>query len=124
MIYPTATNAVLVFLKSQPTRAQFLHRAGVRRNTYAEELMLNLYDDIFVHSKNLREEYLKYYKIEYPIFSEFADAFSSVPEFVMPKIDRYSRIYAFIIHFGLPGYLEEESGVDTVAYLLNTKVIQ
>lgn len=124
MIYPTASNAVLVLLKSRPTKAQFLQRAGVRQNTYAEELMLNLYDDIFVYSKNLREEYLKYYKIEYQKFSEFADAFSSIPESVMPKIDRYFRTYGFIIYFGVPGYLEEESGAETVAHLLNTKVIQ
>src|SRR6476620_491018 len=118
MIYSVSDNRALAFLKSLPTQEQFLRRAGVRKNTYAEELMLNLYDDIFVHSKNLREEYLKYYKIEYPIFSEFADAFSSVPESVMPKIDRYSRIYGFVIYFGLPGYLEDESGADTLAYLL------
>jgi hypothetical protein len=122
MIYPTASNAVLVFLKSQPTREQFLRRADVRQNTYAAELMLNVYDDIFVHSKNLREEYLKYYKIEYPKFSAFADAFSNVPDSVMPKMDHYFQRYEFIIHFGVPGYLQEESGAKMLRHLLNTKL--
>ncbi|MCX6938809.1 MAG: hypothetical protein NTU80_13130 [Verrucomicrobia bacterium] len=122
MIYPTASNAALVFLKSQPTREQFLRRAGVRQNTYAAELVLNLYDDIFVHSKNLREEYLKYYKIEYPKFSEFADTFSSVPDSVMPKIDRYFQLYELIIHVCVPSYLEEDAGAETLGRLLRTKL--
>ena len=122
MIYSTAENAVLVFLKSQPTREQFLRRAGVRQNTYAAELVLDVYDDIFVHAKNLREEYLKYYKIEYPKFSEFADSFSRVPDSVMPKIDRYFQRYPFIIHVGVPGYLWEETGAKTLSHLLNTKL--
>lgn len=122
MIFSTASNAVLVFLKSQPTREQFLRRAGVRQNTYAAELISDLYDDIFVHSKNLREEYLKYYKIEYPKFSKFADAFSSVPESVMPRIDSYFQSYGFITHFRVPGYLEDESGANKIAHLLNTKL--
>jgi hypothetical protein len=128
MIYFTTSNAALAFLKSLPTRKEFLVRAGVRENSYAEELVLNLYDEIFVYSKNLREEYLKYYKIEYPKFSEFADSFSSIPSSVLPKIDQYFQSYAFIIHFGVPGYLEEDAsaetdtGAKTLCVLLNTKL--
>ena len=122
MIYLTASNAVLILLKSQPTREQFLSRAGVRQNTYAAELVLDLYDDIFVYSKNLRDEYWKYYRIEYPKFSGFADAFSSVPDSVMPKIDRYFQSYKFIIHIRVPGYLEEKAGAETLSRLLNTKL--
>ena len=127
MIYFTASNAVLAFLKSLPTREEFLRRAGVRENSYAGELVRNLYDDVFVYSKNLREEYLKYYKIEYPKFSEFADSFSSIPSSVLPKIDNYFKSYAFIIHFGVPGYLEEHGydesdvGAKMLCKLLNTK---
>ncbi len=122
MIYLTASNAALAFLKSQPSRQQFLSRAKVRRNTYAAELLLNLFDEMFVYSKNLREEYLKYYKIEYPTFSEFADTFSNVPESVIPKLDGYFHRYELIIHFGIPGYLEEDSGAETLCRLLNTKL--
>lgn len=121
MIYQIASNSFLVFLKSQPTPAQFLRRAGVHQNTYAAELMLNLYSDVFIYTKNLREEYLKYYMIEYPKFSDFAKAFSSVPETVMPKIDGYFQTYGFIIHFSIPGYLEEGSGTETLRQLLNIK---
>jgi hypothetical protein len=124
MIYFTASNAALVFLNSQPTRKQFLRRAGVHQNSYSGELMLNLYDDIFVYSKNLREVYLKYYKIEFPDFSEFADTFSSVPESLMPKINSYFGRYQLIIHFIVPGYLEEETGAETLSRLLNTKLSQ
>ena len=128
MIYFTASNAVLAFLKSLPTRDEVLHRAGVRQNSYAGELVLNLYDNIFVYSKNLREEYVKYYQIEYSKFSQFANAFSSVPESVMPEMDRHFQHYQFIIHFVLPGYLEEEpclesdAGSDMLCRLLNTKL--
>ncbi len=128
MIYFTASNAVLAFLKSMPTREDFLRRAGVRENSYAGELVLNLYDDVFVYSKNLREEYLKYYKIEYPKFSEFADSFSSIPSSVLPKIDNYFKRYEFIIHFVVPYYLEENAGSETdsaaeiLSVLLNTKL--
>lgn len=121
MIYLTASNAALVFLNSRPTREQFLLRAGVRQNTYAADLVIDLYDDIFLYSKNLREEYLKYYRIEYPDFSEFADTFSSVPESVMPKINSYFDRYKLIIHFGVPGYLEEDESAETLCRLLNTK---
>ncbi len=122
MIYSTASNAFLAFLKSQPTREEFLRRAGVRVDTYAAELVTELYDNIFIYSKNLREEYLKYYKIEYPKFSVFADTFSSVPEAVMPRIDGYFRSYEFIIHFSIPSYFDHESGGETISRLLNTKL--
>lgn len=124
MIYFTASNAALVFLKSKPTRGQFLRRAGVRHNTYAAELVLNLYEDIFSYAQNLREEYVKYYKIEYPKFSEFADAFSNVPDSVIPKIDRYFRHYELIIHFRVPGYLEEDTDAETLSRLLRTKLFK
>lgn len=128
MIYFTASNAALVFLKSLPTREEFLRRAGVRQNSYAEKLVLDFYDEIFVYSKNLREEYLKYYKMEYPKFAEFANSFSSIPSSVLPKIDRYFQRYEFIIHFGVPGYLEEyeydelDVGAKALCELLNTKL--
>ena len=128
MIYFTASNAVLVFLKSLPTRDEFLRRAGVRENSYAGELVLNLYDELFVYSKNLREEYCKYYKIEYPSFSDFADSVSSIPPSVLPKIDTYFKRYTFIIHCSVPYYLEENAGSETdtaseiLSVLLNTKI--
>jgi hypothetical protein len=127
MIYYTASNAVLVFLKSMPTRKEFLSRSGVRENSYAGELVLNLYDEVFVYSKNLREEYLKYYNIEYPNFTDFADSVCSIPTSLLPKIDNYFKRYAFIIHFGVPYYLEENAGSETdtaseiLSALLNTK---
>ena len=122
MMYLTADNKALAFLKSLPTREQFLHRAGVCQNSYAGELMIDLYQDIFVYSKNLREEYLKYYKIEYSKFSAFAEAFSSMPVSVMFKMDEYFESYCFIIHFFVPGYLQEESGLKTLSHILNTKL--
>lgn len=128
MIYFTASNSALVFLDSLPTRQEFLARAGVLENSYAGMLMLNFYDEIFVYSKNLRDEYIKYYKIEYPEFSEFADAFCSIPSNVTPKIDSYFQRYPFIIHFGLPGFLEggwdpdNDPGAVALPILLNTKI--
>ena len=125
MIYPSASNTALAFLHSQPTREQFLKHTGVRANTYAAELTNELYDEVFIYSKNLRKEYLQYYSVEYPKFSQFASTFSSVPEGIMPKMDRYFQTYELIVHFYVPGYLQDESPeLKTLSQILNTNLAQ
>jgi len=123
MICATADNSYLLFLKKQPTRAEFLRVAGVLSGTYAEELMLGLYDDIFVYSGELRRQYLRYYTIEYARFSQFADALTGIPETLLPKIDEHFRKFEFIIHYrGAQEYLRGDEGLETLGRLLRQKI--
>lgn len=51
---------------------QELHkRAGVRKDSFAEQYTRKIFMDLFRYAKNLREEYLEFYREEYKNFEEY-----------------------------------------------------
>lgn len=50
---------------------ELLQRAGVRKDSFAEQYTRKIFMDLFRYAKNLREEYLEFYREEYESFEEF-----------------------------------------------------
>lgn len=125
MIIATADNSYLLFFKNRPKLKAFLRYTRVRANTYAEEMMQELYDDIFSYSVELRYKYCTYYSIEYPRFSQFVDSFSPVSDSILSKIDGYFGRFDLIIHYrGTPEYLRGEDGIQLLSKLFQLKILQ
>lgn len=116
MIVATASNAYLLFFKASPPREVFLKHTRAQPGTYAEELMGDLYDDVFRHSVELRREYQRYYAVEYPRFSEFIANFRYFPKELRPKADVYFARYQAIIPYYSAGWIYEgEEGLSLLA---------
>lgn len=122
MIIATAENAYLLLIHQQPTKAGFLKRARVKPGTYADELMINIYDGIFHYSRELKREYQKYYAVEYPRFSEFVENFGLIPSNLFVQADHYYSCCSRIIHYHPhQWFLFGEEGLRLLARLLNLK---
>ena len=120
MIIPTAGNAYILFFKTPPTRAEFLKRTRAQPDTYAAELMGDLYDEVFRYCIDIRREYQRYYAVEYPRFSDFTANFSHFPEKLQPKADVYYAHYKVIIRFVSFGWIyQDEEGLRLLAKLFN-----
>jgi hypothetical protein len=116
MIIATAMNAYLLFFKQPPSRSEFLRRVRARPDTYAAELMGDLYDEVFRNCVELRREYQRYYALEYPRFSDFTANFRYFPEKLQPKADAYFARYKVIIPFGSHGWIyQDEEGLRLLA---------
>lgn len=50
---------------------ELLQRAGVRKDSFAEQYTRKIFMDLFRYAKNLREEYFEFYREEYESFEEF-----------------------------------------------------
>jgi len=122
MIIATASNAYVLFFRTPPTRAAFLKRARVKPGTYAEELMGDIYDDVFRHCCELRREYQRYYAVEYSHFSAFLACFGHLPKEICDRADSHSFHYTHIIPYHPPGFLQDEDGLNLLARLFNLKI--
>lgn len=126
MIIATAMNAYILFFKAPPTRAEFLKHTRARPDTYAAELMGDLYDDVFGRCVELRREYQRYYAVEYPRFADFTGSFRHLPEELQPKADLYYARYAAIIRFSSYGWIyQDEEGLRLLAkvFRLTPKIL-
>ena len=63
----------ILALNIKPTFEEFLEFLSIERNGLAAQLFEPVYRQFFVHSKDLKEEYNKYYSIEYSTFSDYLD---------------------------------------------------
>lgn len=57
----------------KPSLDEFLNLLSVAKDGLASQLIKPIYNQLFVFSKDLRAEYMKYYSIEYPTFSEYLE---------------------------------------------------
>jgi len=125
MIVSTDDNSYLLFFKHRPTRAEFIRHAQVSRNSHAEEMMRGIYDDVFVYSTELRRQYLSYYAIEYPKFSQFVDAFTWILDGLLHNMDRhFSRYDSIIPYQNVPEYLRDEDGLKLLSQLFSLRIHQ
>lgn len=116
MIVATASNAYVLFFKAPPSREDFLRHVRARRGTYAAQLMCDLYDDIFLHSLELRREYQRYYSLEYPSFYAFTANFRYLPEEMLPKAEAYYARYQVIIPYSCGSWIfQDEEGLRLLA---------
>ena len=123
MIIATASNAYLLLLRQRPTKAAFVKRARVKRGTYAEELIGDIYDEIFRHCRELKREYQKYYTVEYPRFSAFAENFCWFPPDLLAHANYYYARYTHVIHYVThQEFLTDDEGIQLLARLLNLKI--
>ena len=123
MIIATSSNSYLLLLRRPISKDIFLKRAGVSKGTYAAELMENIYNDIFLHQRELKHYYQKYFAIEYPTFSLFADNFELIPTEVIALADRHYDDYALLIHYvAAEWFLYDEEGLRLLASLLKLKI--
>lgn len=60
-----------LYLKKLSTEKDLLEIAGVHPDTYASSFVKELYQAIFVNSRNLNNEYQKYYACEYDTVEDF-----------------------------------------------------
>lgn len=56
-----------------PSFSEFLDMLQIKSRSFGAQLFQNVYDEIFVVSKDLRKEYEKYYCVEYPDFESYLD---------------------------------------------------
>lgn len=61
----------LVVLGRGCSKSDFLEVARVMAGSYAEELMERIYDCLVTHAADIREEYRKYYSVEYADLETF-----------------------------------------------------
>lgn len=57
--------------KRIPRRSTVLRRLGVKKNTFAGNMIARVYDYYFQGSVNFRKEYRKYYRKEFPSLEVF-----------------------------------------------------
>lgn len=123
MIISTHNNSYLLFFKRPPSRQEFLHRLRIRPGSHAEEMMSDIYAEVFVHSRELRRQYLRYYASEYPQFSQFVDVFADVPSARLSKMNAYFDRYDSIIWYrGVPNYLTGEEGLRLLCKLFRLRM--
>ena len=97
----------------------FLHRAKVKPGTYAGDLLAGVYDAIFHRSLELKRDYVEYYAVEYPTFSEYLRKRFRFTADTIRKISDQQSGSRQIIYFK-PSYtfLEDDYGYEFLERLL------
>lgn len=64
----------IYFIKKHiPRRSKVLKNLGVRKNTFAGDMISRVYDYYFLDAINFRNEYRKFYKKEFDSLAEFIE---------------------------------------------------
>lgn len=73
-------NGIVYFQKKLiPRKITVLKRLGVKKNTFAGNMVSRVYDYYFKGGLNFRKEYKKYYRKEYPSLCQFIEEHFNVP---------------------------------------------
>ncbi len=112
-----------VCVKSRIPKVAFLHRARVKRGTYAGEMLANLYDAIFIRSLELKHDYCTYYQREYSMFAEYLRKRLLVPMELVERIDTQFSRSTMIFDFH-PGYffLHGDYGLEFLKKLIEPRI--
>lgn len=78
--------------KDIPRKAQVMRKLGVKKNTFAGNMISRVYDYYFDGTLNFRKEYQKYYKKEFSSVEEFIEEHFNIEhdEAVRLAVDDYS----------------------------------
>lgn len=114
----------LVCLTAPVDLATFLRRAEVTPQSYAEELMTELHEQIFVRSLELKRDYSGYYTCEYPTFQDYLRKHVRFPPAAALEASDQSAAYGLMLQFHSSYcFLEEDSGIELLRTLLEPKAI-
>ncbi len=111
--------AYMLCLPALVDQRTFLQRAKVKPGSYAGELMANLHEGIFGRSLELKQDFAKYYAIEYVSFDKYLRKRFLLSSEVAGKVGKEFSRSRQIIHFH-PGYcfIEDDYGRDFLEKLL------
>ena len=60
-------------LNIKPSLEEFLGGLAIKNGGLAAQLFKPIYEQFFVYSQDIKEEYVKYYSIEYPTLGEYIE---------------------------------------------------
>ena len=119
---PFERQAYLICLRRPLDEVTFLRRARTKSGTYAGDLMARLYEGIFHRSLELRQDYAKYYSVEYTSFAEYLSKRFLFPEDVTLKlIPQYSRSAGIFYFNSGYSFLEADYGLGFLEKLLEPR---
>jgi len=109
----------IISLESTVPESVCLQRAGVRPGSYAASLVSRWYEQIFIDSLNLKDDFDRFYKIEY---SNFAVYLHKRHLFSCDDIAQIEKEYLrskVIIHYTQPAsFFEDGIGEDLLQAIL------
>lgn len=78
--------------KNIPSKKQVLKRIGVKKNTFAGNIVSRIYDYYFQGAVNFRKEYTKYYRDEFSSLDKFIQEHFNIEsdDAIKMAVDNYS----------------------------------
>lgn len=115
----------LICLQRPVTEALMLSRAKVQAGSYAAGLVALLYDALFRRSLDLKYDYDRYFRIEYPNFHTYLAKRYSFGEPVNTQVAAEVERSSMLIYYE-PGFcfLDDEGGIDFLASLLEPRRVR
>ncbi len=80
-----------LYIHRKLTKKKFLKRSKVVKNTYAERLILMIYDFLNSELVDLRREYKKFYSMEYDNFKIFLERKLNIPISMILELEDYEK---------------------------------
>jgi len=66
---------IILAININPTFEEFLGFLSIKMGSLGSQLFEPVYKQIFIFSKDLKSEYVKYYSVEYPTLSEYIEIY-------------------------------------------------
>ena len=112
----------VICLNGSISEERFLHRAVVKKNSYAGDLISGVYDSIFRRSLEMKSDYCRYYSKEFSSFSLYAQRCHLLTADQSDKLEglvsKYRKMFLLkAAHY----FIQEEYGLSFLERLVMTR---